>query len=339
MEIPSPAGLKKQQPLSKSALSFIANSRARASQILLGKSKTLVAIVGPCSIHDPESALDYAERLKKLSADLGENLFLIMRVFVEKSRTHLGWKGMLYDPYLDGSNDVAAGLRKSRRLFIELAEMGVPTAMELFDPLAASYFDDLLTWGLIGARTAGSPYHRQMASGMPFPVGFKNDMHGYLEEAVLGVSTARVPHVHFGLSSEGKVAAIETAGNPLSHLVLRGSLNEPNFDALSVNRALLALEKEQIFSRIVIDCSHGNSRKDPRRQSIALESLLEQSSPMVAGFMLESYIQPGKQTLFKDLSLLDYGVSITDPCLSWEETEKLLQGAFVRSMSMSSVQN
>jgi 3-deoxy-7-phosphoheptulonate synthase len=339
MEIPSPAGLKKQQPLSKSALGFIASSRSLASQILLGKSKTLVAIVGPCSIHDPESALDYAERLKKLSADLGENLFLIMRVFVEKSRTHLGWKGMLYDPYLDGSNDVAAGLRKSRRLFIELAEMGVPTAMELFDPLAASYFDDLLTWGLIGARTAGSPYHRQMASGMPFPVGFKNDIHGGLEEAVLGVATARSPHVHFGLNCDGKIVAIETEGNPLSHLVLRGSLHAPNFDSLSLSRALLALEREKTSSRIVIDCSHGNSGKDPRRQSLALEALLEQGNPMVAGFMLESHIHAGKQTLFEDLTLLDYGVSITDPCLSWEETEKLLQWAFARSMSMSSVQN
>ncbi|OGN65258.1 MAG: 3-deoxy-7-phosphoheptulonate synthase [Chlamydiae bacterium RIFCSPHIGHO2_12_FULL_49_9] len=335
MEIPSPVELKKQQPLSKSAFASIANFRSLASQILLGKNKALVAIVGPCSIHDPESALEYAERLKKLSIDLGGHLFLIMRVFVEKSRTHLGWKGMLYDPYLDGTNDLAAGLRKSRRLFIELAEMGVPTAMELFDPLTASYFDDLLSWGLIGARTSGSPYHRQMASGMPFPVGFKNDVHGGLDEAILGVATARSPHVYLGVNGEGKVAAIETEGNPFSHLVLRGALHETNFDPLSIAKALHVLEKEKTSSRILIDCSHGNSGKDPRRQSIALESILEQAHPMVAGFMLESHIHAGKQTLFKDLSLLDYGVSITDPCLSWEETEKLLQ----RSMSMSSVQN
>ncbi len=341
MELPYPTQLKSEFPLSPTGRAFIAKAREASHQILKRSDERLAAIIGPCSIHDSESALEYAHRVKKLISEIDSSMFLIMRLFVEKARTRLGWKGMLYDPHLDGSNDIATGLRKSRKLFVELAELGIPCATELLEPLIAPYFDDLIVWGMIGARTSASQPHRQMASGLSFPIGFKNDIHGELDVAISGILTSRIAHSHIGIDSRGKIAALETRGNSLSHLVLRGSEHFSNYDPASVAKALRVLHSQHLEPRIIIDCSHGNSSKDHRKQKIAFESVIEQSleNKAIAGFMLESHLFAGKQPLGDDRSLLSYGVSITDPCLGWEETESLLKWASAeRSMSINSVQ-
>ncbi len=333
MELPSPAQIKNEYPLI--ARDFVAEARLQAQHILQRTDRRLAVIVGPCSIHDPEAALEYARRLKKLAPEIDKTFFPIMRLFIEKPRTLVGWKGILYDPHLDGSNDIVTGIRKSRELFIQIAEIGVPCATELLEPIAAPYFDDLITWGLIGARTSASQPHRQMASGLPFPVGFKNDCRGELDVAIAGVLASRACHSHLGINSKGHIAALTTRGNPLSHLVLRGSDERPNYDPASIAKALAALREHRLEPRLIIDCSHGNCGRDHRRQEIAYESVLEQAveNTAIAGIMLESHLFAGKQPLSDDRSLLNYGVSITDPCLGWEETEALL-----RSRSISSVQ-
>lgn len=331
MKLPSPAQIKKEYPLKDS--SFLVDARKTAENILKRTDERLVVIVGPCSVHDPESALEYASRLKRLMGEIGASFFPIMRLFVEKPRTRLGWKGMLYDPHLDGSNDIAMGLRKSRELFVKITEMGVPCATEMLEPILAPYFDDLITWGLIGARTSASQPHRQMASGLSFPIGFKNDCAGKLDVAIAGILASRIPHSYAGINGQGKISALKTEGNPLSHLVLRGSETGPNYDALSVRKAVQALLQQHLEPRIVVDCSHGNCGRDPRKQVDVFENVVQQASEnkAIAGLMLESHLFAGKQPLGEDPALLNYGVSITDPCIGWEETESLL-------ISMSSVQ-
>jgi 3-deoxy-7-phosphoheptulonate synthase len=334
MELPTPSQIKHEYPLKSPDL--IANWRKTAKSILQRIDPRLVAIVGPCSVHDPESAIEYALRLKKLSTDIDKNFFPIMRLFIEKPRTRLGWKGMLYDPHLDGSNDIAAGLRKSRELILKIAEIGIPCATEILEPIIAPYFDDLIVWGLIGARTSASQPHRQVASGFSFPIGFKNDYRGELDVAISGILSSRIPHSHIGIDPHGHIAALYTRGNPLSHLVLRGSENTPNYDPVSVEKAICTLKEHRLEPRLLIDCSHGNCGKDHRRQKIVFESVIEQAAEnkAIAGLMLESHLLPGKQPLGDDPSLLSYGVSITDPCLGWDETDYLF-----RSMSINSVQN
>ncbi|HSX10528.1 MAG TPA: 3-deoxy-7-phosphoheptulonate synthase [Chlamydiales bacterium] len=333
MELPTPSQIKHELPLI--ARDFIADARRTAQKILERKDERLVVIVGPCSIHDSESALEYARRLKKLTPEIERSFFPIMRLFIEKPRTRLGWKGMLYDPHLDGTNDIAAGLRKSRELFLQIADLGVACATELLEPIATPYFDDVVVWGLIGARTSASQPHRQMASGLHFPVGFKNDFRGELDVAIAGILTSRIPHSHIGINARGHVAALETRGNPLSHLVLRGSESSPNYDPESIANALRELREHRLEQRLIIDCSHGNCRKDHRRQGEVFASVVEQAveNKAIAGLMLESHLFEGKQPLGDARSLLNYGVSITDPCLDWEQTSSLL-----RSMSISSVQ-
>lgn len=329
MELPSPFQLKKEYPLSCEA--FIQASRKRAQNILRRSDDRLVIIVGPCSIHDPKAALEYATLLKQLMPRIEKTFFPILRFFIEKPRTRLGWKGMLYDPFLNGSNDIATGLRQSRELLLQISELGVPCAMEFLEPIAAPYFEDLIVWGLVGARTSASQTHRQMASGLPFPIGFKNDCEGKLDSALSAILSSRTPHSYIGINAQGHVASIHSQGNPHSHLVLRGSANEPNYDPLSVENALTVLRKQQIESALLIDCSHGNCGKDHQRQKIAFESVFHQAknNRFIAGLMLESHLFSGSQRLQETDSPLEYGVSITDPCIGWEETEFLL------SMSMS----
>lgn len=321
MELPSPLQLKKEFP----APSSIALWKAQAQNILQRKDPRLVAIVGPCSIHDPKSAIEYALNLKKLQTQIDGQFFLIMRLFFEKPRTRLGWKGMLYDPHLDGTNDIATGLVKSRKLLLQIAELGVPCATELLEPILAPYFDDLLVWGLIGARTSASQPHRQMASGLSFPVGFKNDCQGNLDEALAGITASRVPHAHIGINELGHVAALSTQGNPLSHLVLRGSHTGPNYDPHSIDQAIRCLMERHIEPRLLIDCSHGNCGKEYLKQRPVFESVVNQAKTTraIVGLMLESHLFAGRQPLGEDPSLLEYGISITDPCLDWEETEAL----------------
>lgn len=333
MQLPSPAQIKNELPLP--ANYPVASWRRMAAQVLERSDPRLALIVGPCSIHDPESAYEYAVRLKKLSAEIDRTFFPIMRLFIEKPRTRLGWKGMLYDPHLDGSNDIATGIRKSRALIIKIGEIGIPCAAELLDPLVVPYLDDLIVWGLIGARTSASQPHRQMASGLQFPIGFKNDFRGDIEVAIAGILTARIPHSHIGIAPDGHVAALQTRGNPLTHLVLRGSDRMPNYDSASIREALKSLSDHRLEPRILIDCSHGNCGKDHRRQKIVFESVMEQAmeNKAIAGLMLESHLFSGKQPLTDDPNHLSYGVSITDPCMGWDETETLLR---LMSMNLSS---
>jgi 3-deoxy-7-phosphoheptulonate synthase len=325
MQLPSPFSLKEKYPL-PSAYSVSA-WRKTAKSILQRSDPRLVAIVGPCSIHDPKSALEYAKRLKELTSEIESNVFPIMRLFFEKPRTKLGWKGMLYDPHLDGTDDITQGLNLSRKLFCQITELGVPCAMEILDPIVLPYFDDLLTWGLIGARTSASQPHRQIASGALFPIGFKNDCQGNLDVAINGIATSKMPHTHIGIDDQGHAAILSSNGNPFSHLVLRGSDSAPNYDPTSIQKAIDALRTEHLTTSLIIDCSHGNSGKDPIQQKIVFESIIEQArtNSSIAGLMLESHLYPGRQPLGEDPSTLSYGISITDPCLGWEETEELFK--------------
>ena len=323
MKLSTPEEIKKELPLLSPER--ILEFRKTASEILNRSDPRLAAIIGPCSVHDFASALEYAKRIKEISHEFEETFFPIMRIFFEKPRTQLGWKGLLYDPHLDGSNEIAVGIRKSRELILKITEIGIPCASELLEPMLVPYFDDLITWGLIGARTSASQPHRQMASGLTFPVGFKNDFTGNVETAIFGILTSRIPHSHIGIDPYGHISQMQTNGNPLSHLVLRGSENSPNYDEDSVNMALYLLAEHHLEQRVIIDCSHGNCGKNHIKQAIVFEDIMDQAqnNPAIAGFMLESHLFSGKQAL-SDIENLSYGVSITDPCIGWEETEKLL---------------
>lgn len=333
MQLPTPAQIKSEFPLKDPEK--IASWRREAIGILERRDHRLSLILGPCSIHDAESVYEYAHKLKNLREVIDGAFFPIMRLFFEKPRTRIGWKGMLYDPHLDGSNDIATGIRKSRALILKILELGIPCATEFLEPLALPYFDDLVVWGLIGARTSASQPHRQLASGYNFPIGFKNDFKGDVEVAIAGIHTARIPHTHFGIDATGHVAKIQTEGNPFTHLVLRGSDFAPNYNTENIQKALKSLKEHRLEPRLIIDCSHGNCGKDHQKQIAVFESIIEQAAynPAIAGLMLESHLFPGKQPLRDDPSFLSYGVSITDPCLGWDETEDLL-----RSTSMSLVQ-
>lgn len=323
MKLPTPEQIKSELPLLSPERIF--EFRKTASAVLSRSDRRLAAIMGPCSIHDFASALEYAKKVKDISPEIEESFFPIMRIFFEKPRTRLGWKGLLYDPHLDGSNEIAVGIRKSRELILKITELGVPCASELLEPMLIPYFDDLITWGLIGARTSASQPHRQMASGLTFPVGFKNDFTGNVETAISGILTSRMPHSHIGIDVHGHISQVQTKGNTLSHLVLRGSNNSPNYDEDSVNEALELLAKHHLKQRVIIDCSHGNCGKNHIKQALVFEDIMEQSqkNPAIAGFMLESHLFSGKQPL-SDIENLGYGISITDPCIGWEETAKLL---------------
>ncbi|MBX7067502.1 MAG: 3-deoxy-7-phosphoheptulonate synthase [Parachlamydiales bacterium] len=333
MLLPTPAQIKDELPLIFP--DRIASWRKEAIQILERKDPRLALIAGPCSVHDVESVYEYAVHLKELSNEINSAFFPVMRIFFEKARTRLGWKGMLYDPHLDGTHDIEEGIRKSRSLILKIAELGIPCATELLEPLVLPYFDDLIVWGLIGARTSASQPHRQLASGLSFPVGFKNDFRGDVDVAIAGILSSRIPHSHIGIDSNGRICKVQSRGNPYTHLVLRGSDSGSNYDPDSIAIALKSLKDHRLDPRVVIDCSHGNCGKDHNKQKIVFKSVVEQAAynPNIAGLMLESYLFCGKQPLSDDPNFLSYGVSITDPCLGWEETETLL-----RSTSISLVQ-
>ncbi|MBE7375125.1 3-deoxy-7-phosphoheptulonate synthase [Pseudomonas lopnurensis] len=325
--LPSPAVLRQRLPLDAVLAERIRNDRNAIRAVLEGRDPRLLVVVGPCSLHDPAAALDYAQRLAELAPQVSDQLLLVMRAYVEKPRTTVGWKGLVYDPQLDGSGDMAEGLRLSRRLMLDILETGLPLASELLQPLAAGYFDDLLGWAAIGARTSESQIHREMVSGLDLPVGFKNGTDGSLGIACDAMRSAAHPHRHFGLDALGHPALLETRGNPDTHLVLRGGHRAPNYDAASVAAARAALQKQGIAPRIMVDCSHANSGKDPLRQPAVLASVIEQrlaGDASLRGVMLESHLFDGCQPLSGELR---YGVSITDGCLGWSGTERLLREA------------
>lgn len=323
--LPSPAVLRQRLPLSDALAARVHADRNAIRAVLDGRDPRLLVVVGPCSLHDPVAALEYAERLAALAPELSDQLLLVMRAYVEKPRTTIGWKGLLYDPHLDGRGDMAEGLRLSRRLMLDILEAGLPLATELLQPMAASYFDDLLGWAAIGARTSESQIHRELVSGLDLPVGFKNGTDGSLTIACDAMRSAAHPHRHFGIDALGHPALLETHGNPDTHLVLRGGHRGPNHDAASVAQARAALAKQGIAARLVVDCSHANSGKDPLRQPAVLAEVIEQrlaGDVSLRGVMLESNLFDGCQPLSGELR---YGVSITDGCLGWIGTERLLR--------------
>lgn len=323
--LPSPAVLRQRLPLSASLAARTHADRNAIRAVLSGHDPRLLVVVGPCSLHDPESALEYAERLAELAPQIDDQLLLVMRAYVEKPRTTVGWKGLVYDPFLDGSGDMAEGLSRSRRLMLDILERGLPIATELLQPLAAGYFDDLLAWAAIGARTSESQIHREMVSGLDVPVGFKNGTDGSLGIACDAMRSAAHPHRHFGLDDLGHPALLETRGNPDTHLVLRGGHGAPNYDAANVAAARAALQQQGIAPRIMVDCSHANSGKNPLCQPAVLDAVIDQrlaGDSSLRGVMLESHLFDGCQPLS---SKLHYGVSITDGCLGWTATEQMLR--------------
>ncbi|AGA87529.1 3-deoxy-7-phosphoheptulonate synthase [Stutzerimonas stutzeri] len=325
--LPSPAVLRQRLPLSDALAARIDNDRNAIRTVLDGRDPRLLVVVGPCSLHDPVAALEYAERLAALAPEVSDQLLLVMRAYVEKPRTTVGWKGLVYDPHLDGSGNMAEGLHLSRRLILDILETGLPIATELLQPLAAGYFDDLLGWAAIGARTSESQIHRELVSGLDLPVGFKNGTDGSLGIACDAMRSAEHPHQHFGIDDLGHPALLQTRGNPDTHLVLRGGHGAPNYDAASVAVARRALEKQGIAPRIMVDCSHANSGKNPLRQPEVLESVIAQrlaGDASLRGVMLESHLFDGCQPLS---AALRYGVSITDGCLGWTATEQMLRDA------------
>lgn len=325
--LPSPALLRQRLPLSNELAQRIRADRDAIRAVLDGRDPRLLVVIGPCSLHDPDSAIEYAERLAALAHQLDDQLLLVMRAYVEKPRTTVGWKGLAYDPHLDGSGDMAEGLSVSRRLMLDILERGLPIATELLQPLAVGYFDDLLGWAAVGARTSESQIHREMVSGLDLPVGFKNGTDGSLSIACDAMRSAEHVHQHFGIDDLGHPALMQTRGNADTHLVLRGGHTGPNYDPASIAAARVALEDQGLAPRIMVDCSHANSGKNPLRQPSVLESVIEQriaGDSSLRGVMLESHLFEGCQPLAGPLR---YGVSITDGCLGWEATEAMLRQA------------
>ena len=333
--LPSASELREQLPVDADLAGQIRQHRDEINAILAGDDDRLLVVVGPCSIHDLKAAREYAQRLAVIEPQVRDRLKLVMRVYVEKPRTTVGWKGLAYDPHLDGSDDMATGLRQARELMREINQLCLPVATELLQSLTAAYLEDLLGWAAIGARTTESQIHREMASGLGCVVGFKNGTDGGVEVAVQAIGAAAHGHRHFGMDDSGRPALIETAGNPHTHVVLRGGHGQPNYDAASVAACRRELEGAGLTPRLMVDCSHANSRKDHRRQSEVMLDVLSQrlaGDDALIGVMLESHLNEGKQALpaAEKLSQLRHGVSVTDACLGWETTEHLLSLAAER---------
>ncbi|HEY4184142.1 MAG TPA: 3-deoxy-7-phosphoheptulonate synthase [Polyangia bacterium] len=324
----SPETLVGELPADERVSRLIENARRVVSDILARRDDRLLVVVGPCSIHDVTSALDYARRLKTVADRLAKDLVVVMRVYFEKPRTTVGWKGLINDPRIDGSFAVNDGLRIARKLLLELARLGLPTGCEFLDTITPQYLADLVTWGAIGARTTESQVHRELASGLSVPVGFKNGTDGNIQIAIDAVSAAGHPHCFLGVTKQGQSAIVATRGNPDCHVILRGAAAGPNFQAPSVAKLSSALERAGLVSRVMIDCSHGNSGRDPARQPEVARDVglqIRGGSKSVAGIMVESHLIGGRQNPPTAGSALVYGQSITDACLGWDDTVPLLE--------------
>lgn len=325
----SPETLKQEFPITEKSHETVVTSRETISRVLERLDRRMLAVLGPCSIHDEKAALEYAERIRDLGEKVADTLYLVMRVYFEKPRTTVGWKGLIYDPWLDGSDDIVSGLRKARSLLLAITGMGVATATEMLDPITPQYIADLVSWSCVGARTTESQTHREMASGLSMPVGFKNCTDGGLNRAINAIIASSAPQSFLGIDSQGRTCIVKTAGNPHTHLVLRGG-SRPNYDSVSVMEAMELLKKSNMPEVIVIDCSHGNSRKNHRFQSVVWQDAINQridGNDAIVGLMLESNLFEGSQKNTGDLSTMKYGVSITDACISWEATERLILSA------------
>jgi 3-deoxy-7-phosphoheptulonate synthase len=326
--LPTPLALRDELPCTEDEAQHVAKSRETVRRILNGDDDRLLVIVGPCSIHDPASAIDYAGRLREMITTTQDALFPVMRVYFEKPRTRMGWKGLIYDPALDGEGDIGEGLRSARRILLECARLGVPAASEILDLVTPQYYAELLSWGAIGARTVESPLHRQMASALSAPLGFKNATNGSVQVAIDAIHVAAGQHRFPSISLEGRAIVVTTTGNPDTHLVLRGANTGPNYDAASVAAAAKSLTEAGLPARLLIDCSHGNSAKDYRRQpevasNIALQ--LSQGDSAIAGVLLESHLVAGRQDIANGREGLRYGQSVTDGCIGWDDTVAVLE--------------
>jgi 3-deoxy-7-phosphoheptulonate synthase len=322
----APRALKEELPLTDELARWIADSREVVRRIISGEDRRLMAIVGPCSIHDPDAAVDYAARLAALARKVAGRIHVLMRVYFEKPRTTTGWKGLINDPHMDDSCDMELGLRIARRLLIEINSMGLAAATELLDPITPQYIADLISWAAVGARTTESQTHREMASGLSMPVGFKNRTDGDLRIALNAIESARGAHSFIGIDQDGQTAIIRTTGNPLTHVVLRGGA-KPNYDANSIAECERMLTAAGLPARVMVDCSHAQTNKDYTRQPAVLRALIDQiaaGNRSIMGVMVESNIESGNQKPSKDRSALRYGVSITDPCIDWPTTERCL---------------
>ena len=323
----TPAELKADLPLSETASQTVLQGRATVRNILDGNDKRLFVVIGPCSIHDVKAANEYADRLKELSEKVKDTLYLVMRVYFEKPRTTVGWKGLINDPDMNDSFNIEKGLHIGRGLLLELNEKGLPCATEALDPNSPQYYQDLISWSAIGARTTESQTHREMSSGLSSPVGFKNGTDGGLTVATNAMQSVKHGHSFLGLNENGQVAIINTNGNPYAHVVLRGGNGKPNYDASSVADAEAALAKAKVSNKIMIDTSHANSNKDPYLQPLVLKNITEQildGNKSIVGIMVESHLKGGRQDIPENLCDLVYGQSVTDGCIDWETTEKAL---------------
>ena len=329
-QLPTPVELCKKIQRSSDVEQFVVETRNAINKIIFGDDPRLLVVVGPCSIHDLESGREYARRLAKLSQELSDRLLIVMRVYFEKPRTTVGWKGLIMDPKLDGTSDIPLGLEIARSFLTEVLELGLPTATELLDPITPQYIADLICWSAVGARTTESQTHRQMASGLSMPLGFKNATNGDLKVAINAIQAASQPQTFLGIDNVGQASAITTKGNPNCHIVLRGGSNGPNYSAADVSNAQEKITKDNLEPAIMIDCSHANSNKDHELQASVFHDVVDQSitNNKIIGTMLESNINSGKQAFPQDKENLQYGISITDACIDWGTTEQLLRVAY-----------
>ncbi len=331
-----PRVLKDEFPASDASLQTVVESRRIIESIISGNDPRMVAVVGPCSIHDPDAAIEYASRLKRLHDELKDRIYIVMRVYFEKPRTRLGWRGLILDPHIDGSYDIQAGLRAARRLLCEITDMGLPAGSEMLDPIVPQFTSDLIAWASIGARTTESQTHREMASGLSMPVGFKNGTDGSIDVAVNALSSSRYPHSFIGIDPEGRTCVLNTSGNETGHVILRGGRSGPNYHDESVEDASRMLMEAGYSPAVMVDCSHANSAKDPSRQEKVLRSVVRQrreGQSAIIGFMMESNLGHGRQDIPENLDDLVYGVSVTDPCIGWDATENSLRWAHAQLAS------
>lgn len=329
-DMPTPDQVKTDVPLPEAGAATVANGRAAIQRILSREDPRLFVVIGPCSIHDPDAAVEYATRLRALADRVRETLFLVMRVYFEKPRTATGWKGFVNDPLMDDSFRIDQGIVRARRLLVEFARMGLPAGSEALDPLSPQYLGDLISWYTIGARTTESQTHREMASGLSAPVGFKNGTDGSLETAINAIRSAARPHGFLGINRLGRPAIVRTRGNRYGHLILRGGGGRPNYDAANVQRAETTLVHAGLAPNIVVDSSHANSLKDHNRQPVVFRDCVDQivgGNRSIVGLMAESNLNAGHQSIPADLSRLQYGVSVTDACVDWDTTERMVLSA------------
>ncbi len=329
----TPKELKDKFPLTIPQKKFIEETRHDIRKILDGSDPRLLLIVGPCSIHDISAAIEYAGKLQTLAQEVSKSFLVVMRVYFEKSRTSLGWKGMMHDPHLDGSNDVNKGLQKTRALLLDLINMGIPAGCEILDPISVNYTSDLLSWCSIGARTTSSQIHRQLASNLNIPVGFKNNTDGNIDIAVNGILASSVPHTYIGTDENGMACIVHSKGNPNCHTVLRGGRASPNYDSQSIQKVLDLLQKENLPQRVIVDCSHDNSGSQHQKQKEVFKNVVDQycsGRKEIKGLILESNLFSGSQSIADNEKELIYGVSITDSCLDWKETKSAILEAKIK---------